>query len=144
MTRTIVLATDGSSGAAAAMAWTVAHAGLLDAEVVVVHSIDATIAYPPPTVPATPFVVDDELRTAMREVLHEWCAPLRAAQVPFRAELYEGNPVQAITRVAAAEGADLIVVGRRGHGGFAELLLGSVPHALAHHAEVPVVIVPAT
>ncbi len=134
---------DGSEGAGAALAWAVQYAPVLDAEVVVVHSMDVTMAVPPPTVAGPGFVVDDELRAGMRQALHEWCAPLRDGGVPYRAELYEGNPVGAITQVADAEGAELIVVGRRGHGGFAELLLGSVPHSLAHHASIPVVIVPA-
>jgi nucleotide-binding universal stress UspA family protein len=141
-TRTIVVGVDGSAGAAAAVDWAVEYAPLLDAEVVVVHSMDVTMAAPPPTVPAPPFVIDDELRAGMREALHEWCAPLRAAGVPHRAELYEGSPVGAITLLAEREGAAMIVVGRRGRGGFAELLLGSVPHSLSHHAKVPVVIVP--
>lgn len=141
--RRIVVGVDGSEGADAALAWVVQYAPVLDAEVVVVHSMDVTMAVPPPTVASPGFVVDDELRAGMRDALHHWCAPLRDAGVPYRAELYEGNPVGAITQVAEAEGAALIVVGRRGHGGFAELLLGSVPHALAHHASIPVVVVPA-
>jgi nucleotide-binding universal stress UspA family protein len=40
-------------------------------------------------------------------------------------------PVEAI--IAEAQGAQLIVVGSRGHGGFAGLLLGSVSQALLHH-----------
>lgn len=143
-TRTMVVGIDGSEGAAHALAWAIEHAPLLDAEVVVVHSMDVTMAMPPPTVGAPPFVVDDQLRTGMRDALHEWCAPLRDSGVPYRAELFEGNAVGAITQIAEKVGADLIVVGRRGHGGFAELLLGSVPHSLAHHATVPVVIVPTT
>lgn len=138
----MVVGVDGSAGAAAALAWAVEHAPLLDAEVIVVHSMDVALAVPPPTVATPPFVVDDDLRAAMRDALHEWCAPLREAGVPYRVELYEGNPVGALTQVATDEGAEMIVVGRRGHGGFAELLLGSVPHSLSHHATIPVVIVP--
>jgi nucleotide-binding universal stress UspA family protein len=141
-TRKIVVGIDGSPGAQLALAWCVEYAPLLDAEVLVVHSIDISMAVPPPTVAAPPFVLDDELRSGMREAVHDWCAPLRDSGVPYRAELYEGNAAGALAKLAKDEAADLIVVGRRGHGGFAELVLGSVAHSLAHHAHIPVVIVP--
>jgi len=52
----------------------------------------------------------------------------------------EGRPAAALLK--QAEGADLLVVGSRGHSGFVGLLLGSVSQQCAHHAPCPVVIVP--
>jgi nucleotide-binding universal stress UspA family protein len=44
--------------------------------------------------------------------------------------------------IAESQEADLVVMGARGHGGFAGMLLGSVTNSVAHHALCPVVIVP--
>jgi nucleotide-binding universal stress UspA family protein len=49
------------------------------------------------------------------------------------------HPAQAL--VERSRGADLLVVGSRGRGGFKRLLLGSVSQQCAHHAECPVVII---
>jgi len=51
------------------------------------------------------------------------------------------NEQPAAALISAAEDADLLVVGSRGHGGFARLLLGSVSEQLAHHAPCPVTII---
>ena len=51
-----------------------------------------------------------------------------------------GLPVDEL--VKASEGADMIVLGRRGMGGFARLLMGSVTSQVAQHASCPVLIVP--
>jgi nucleotide-binding universal stress UspA family protein len=51
------------------------------------------------------------------------------------------NEQPATALISASEGADLLVVGSRGHGGFARLLLGSVSEQLAHHSPCPVTII---
>jgi nucleotide-binding universal stress UspA family protein len=51
-----------------------------------------------------------------------------------------GLPVDEL--VKASEGADMVVLGRRGMGGFARMLMGSVSSQVAQHAQCPVLIVP--
>lgn len=62
-----------------------------------------------------------------------------AGDVKVERRVIEGAPGAVL--VEESRGADLLVVGSRGHGGFAQLLLGSVSQQCAHHAACPVVIV---
>jgi nucleotide-binding universal stress UspA family protein len=62
-----------------------------------------------------------------------------AGDVKIEQRVVEGAPGAAL--VDESQTADLLVVGSRGHGGFAQLLLGSVSQQCAHHAACPVVIV---
>lgn len=63
----------------------------------------------------------------------------------------EGVTVESVVRegpaakilIEEAEGAEILVVGKRGHGGFLGLLIGSITNQVANHASCPVVIVPA-
>jgi len=59
-------------------------------------------------------------------------------QVQVRPVVIRDRPVRALLKHAA--GAQLIVVGSRGHGAFTGMGLGSVSQALLHHAECPVAV----
>jgi nucleotide-binding universal stress UspA family protein len=142
--RQIVVGVDGSSGARAAVAWCAEMAGALDAEVLAVHALPPFVqVVPPAPPPSVPVYYSEETRERLQQHLEEWCEPLRAAGVPSQAILAEGAPAPTLMQVADDHGAAMLVVGRSGKGGLAELLLGSVAHHLSHHAACPVLVVPA-
>ena len=57
----------------------------------------------------------------------------------MRTSIEEGNPAKVL--IERSKEADLLVVGSRGHGGFAGMLLGSVSQHLVAHADCPLVVV---
>jgi nucleotide-binding universal stress UspA family protein len=112
-------------------------------EVIAVYAFNVPIlfeaGYAAPTVPVQ---YDPEWREEMRKEFEEsWCRPLKDASVRYRAVMEDGRPASVITKVADQVEADLIIVGRRGRGGVAELLLGSVSHELVQHSKRPVLVV---
>lgn len=84
----------------------------------------------------------DELIAAAERSLAEQLAGFGPAHPDVVARRVTSNqdPVAALAEVAAR--ARLLVVGRRGRGGFAELLMGSVSRGVLHHAPCPVAVVP--
>ncbi|MEX2103247.1 MAG: universal stress protein [Gaiellaceae bacterium] len=145
----IVVGVDGSPGAAEALRWALAEAHVREAKLHIVHAwmVPLVIALPEPLVvgltPPGPSVeeVYERLRGAAKDVLD---SSVRAAReepgIQVEGELIEGRAAQEL--LEAARDADLLVVGTRGRGGFAGLLLGSVSQQCAHHAPCPLVIVP--
>jgi nucleotide-binding universal stress UspA family protein len=79
----------------------------------------------------------DAAEAALDATLREAIPEAGGVQVERR--VVQGAPAAVL--VEESRGADLLVVGSRGHGGFARLLLGSVSQQCAHHAECPLVIV---
>jgi len=78
----------------------------------------------------------DELR-AMAETVAGLGEKYPDVQVEQR--LRQGRPAKVLAE--ASQGAALVVVGSRGHGGFKSMLLGSTSRSLLHHAQCPVLIV---
>jgi nucleotide-binding universal stress UspA family protein len=79
----------------------------------------------------------DEIRDSAQTSLDTFASTLPAGDVQTLVQV--GSPTGIL--LAASESAALIVVGSRGHGGFKELLLGSVSQQLVTHADCPVVVI---
>jgi nucleotide-binding universal stress UspA family protein len=89
----------------------------------------------------SPLPSDFEPEHANETALNDLLEPVREAHpdVPIQTAVIEGHPAPLLTR--ASQGADLLVVGSRGHGEFVGMLLGSVSEHCATHAHCPVVVV---
>ncbi|MEV5732758.1 universal stress protein [Streptomyces sp. NPDC052292] len=135
--RRVVVGVDGSRSSYEALRWAVRYAGLVGA------SVDAVAVWELPGLygwsgPAVDMDVDeDEARQKMSRELTDVLGDDAAGSV--RTHLVHGNATDVLLR--AAEGAEVLVVGSRGRGGFARALLGSVSQHVSQHADCPVVIV---
>lgn len=136
----VVVGVDGSDHALAAVEWAAARAHQQNRPLRLLSSQDA-LPGPAFGVPwdAT---LDDVLRQAAEAILQQGIARARSGRpdLDVSGQLTWAPPAQAL--LDAAEVAELLVVGRRGRGGWSGLLLGSVSVALAGHAMCPVVVVP--
>jgi nucleotide-binding universal stress UspA family protein len=143
--QTIVVGADGSHESARAVQWCADHATSFGAEVVVVHAVDITpyALYAEFGFGAMPVLPSPEDRDEVRDtVARDWCKPLADAGVDHRVVVVDGNAAAVLKLIADREDATLVVVGRRGRGGFTGLLLGSTSHQLAQHVGRPLLIVP--
>jgi nucleotide-binding universal stress UspA family protein len=130
--QTIAVGFDGSLDAEAAVRWAFELASQVDADVVVIHAV-GLLEY------AAHRGVAVELEKTVERLARE--AGIDSARVHWN--LADGDPCSVLIRAGVGPvAADLLVVGSRGQGAHAGLLLGSTSHELAEHAAVPVVIVP--
>ncbi|MFE4971662.1 universal stress protein [Kitasatospora sp. NPDC056651] len=137
----IVVGVDGSESSERALRWAVRQAELTGSAVV------AVIAWEYPTYHGArgwfpPAATDEAVLEgrARQEVARAVEQAVGATPpVEVRTEVRYGTPAGAL--VEAARGAELLVVGSRGLGGFSGMLLGSVAQHCTRHATVPVVVV---
>jgi nucleotide-binding universal stress UspA family protein len=137
----IVVGVDGSAPSRAALRWAVGQARITGG------TVDAVIVWQLPMMLMNhgwaPIYLEeeadfaDDARKRIDAVIGEEVAPADGHLVTT--QVVHGHPAQVLLDLSDC--ADLLVVGNRGHGGFAGALLGSVSQHCVHHARCPVLIV---
>jgi nucleotide-binding universal stress UspA family protein len=141
----IVVGVDGSACSKAALKWAITQARLVGA------TVEAVGAWQDPAMygggmgwAALPYD-GESLAVTTQKVLDQSIDEVRAqfeAPVEISTRVMQGHPAQMLPE--AAVGAQLLVVGSRGHGAFAGLLLGSVSQHCVQHMSGPVAVIPLT
>ena len=127
----IVVGIDGSDGSMKALEWAAAEADRTGAV------LDIQAAYEP----TYEFITHDEVLRTMDRLVEKAQAIVTklAPRVTTTSETHIEYPARVL--IDASEGADLLVVGSRGLGGFKGLLLGSVSQKCSHHANCSIAII---
>ena len=136
----IVVGIDGSDQAVTALEWALDEGRLRGADVEVIH---AFVLFPDLSELGA-LTEEPDMVIQAEELLRKTVEPMVAARpgVHVTTRAVQGPPAR--TLLDAAADADLLVVGSRGRGGFAGLMLGSVSQQCVHHAPCPVVVVPSS
>lgn len=140
----ITVGVDGSDNSHRALEWAMKEAALRHADLTVltVHEVMASYWT------SEPVIMEQDRPLAEKARL--WAEDAVAA---VTGQLGDAKPASVTVRavsgfadrelIEASKHSDLIVVGSRGGGGFARLLVGSISNKVVHHAACPVVLVPA-
>jgi len=138
--KVIVVGVDGSPGSRRALAWAAAEAAVHGSDLVVLNVWEHTLLPPAGSVSVSEHYVPepsqrtgDDLLQVIKEELGD------EPPVLVQPRVKQGRPAKVLIEESAD--ADLLVVGPRGHGGFAGLVLGSVSQHVAAYAKCPVAVI---
>lgn len=138
----IVVGVDGSEHSQRSLEWAMSEAALrrTPLTVLAVHPVAMSVWTQTPVSFPQDQAEEERTRAIAQEGADKAAVPLgeRAPAVTIRS--VSGSPAAEL--IKAGVGADLLVVGARGSGGFARLLMGSVSAQVTHHAPCPVVVIP--
>lgn len=132
----IVVGVDGSRSSVAALEWALGQAERTGSSLEVIMSWEWPTNYGW----AYPLPPEYDPKVDAEKILSDVLAPclLAHADVPVQMTVVEGHPAPVL--VEASKSADLLVVGSRGHGEFAGMLLGSVSEHCTTNAHCPVLV----
>jgi universal stress protein A len=140
--RRVLVPTDFSPGASAALDWGNRMAQRFNAELILVHALDLSMgaaAGLPSDVAMMPAI--QQLAERLREEADADMAKLGRQYPHARRIIREGLPRQVILDVAKAEQASIIIMGTHGRTGLAHVFFGSVAEHVVRHSRVPVLTV---
>ncbi|WP_235537189.1 universal stress protein [Nocardioides sp. Soil805] len=137
----ILVGHDGSKASSEAVVWAAGHAARLGICLHVLRAWSLTNA-PRPASMAPGYVPPSE--DFERAVLEQLGRDVEALHLPqdCTVELHAAHGQSSAKLLDAAKGAEMLVVGRRGAGGFRGLLTGSTADQVVRHSPCPVVVVP--
>jgi nucleotide-binding universal stress UspA family protein len=133
----IVVGIDGSENAKQALRWAVRQAGFTGASVDIVGAWEYPSTYGWVPIPDE----DYDLAGYAQKAIDEAIGDVFGGDVPASVSSRVVQGYAAEVLVEASKGAELLVVGSRGFGGFKDALLGSVSTYVVHHAHGPVTVV---
>lgn len=139
----IVVGIDGSEHSLRALDWAVREAGIRQAPLTVITVFRSVVGYwgAAVTYPEDHALSEQTGKDAQEAVEKAVADAGEPAPASVTVKVVSGIAAEEL--ISASEDADLLVVGSRGSGGFARLLLGSVSNQVVHHARCPVVVIPA-
>jgi nucleotide-binding universal stress UspA family protein len=137
----VVVGVDGSEESVAALRWAARYAVAAGASVRAVQAWHYPTAASVPPVGIAPAAVSGEVEEHIKASIAEAVAKAApdAPDLHIESEIRYGHPAQVLIEESGS--ADLLVVGKRGHGGFLGMLLGSVSQHCVNAAQCPVVVV---
>ncbi|MGD0928834.1 MAG: universal stress protein [Streptosporangiaceae bacterium] len=137
----IVVGVDGSEHSQRSLEWAMKEAAIrrTPLTVLAVHPVAMSAWTQTPISYPEDEAQEAAVRAAAQESADKAAAPLGEHAPAVTVRSVSGSPAAEL--IKAGTGADLLVVGARGNGGFARLLMGSVSAQVTHHAPCPVVVV---
>lgn len=137
----ILAATGGSPWSDAAVAYAIALAAHLHAELCILSVLTIAGVYAMPDVMTSSELLMESVEQQGQDLLAQATARATAAGVVPEAILKWGNVAETILQTATEERCDLIVLGSRGVSGLKRLMLGSISNAVAAKAPCPVLVI---
>jgi nucleotide-binding universal stress UspA family protein len=142
MFKVIVVGTDGSERSGVAVKEALSLAKLSRGRVHGVHVLRPLLTAATAQLDAAGVAIanEDRQQEALR-IRADFLAEATRQQVPAELETYDGEPADALIKVAEAVQADLLVVGNRGMSGVRRFMVGSVPNRVSHRSPCSLLIV---